>query len=48
MIEVFVILIINRGHEVRAGWGINNNIASQICICIAGPMYLAIKKKQTK
>ena len=47
MIEVFVILIINHGEEVRAGWGINNNIASQICICIAGPMYLAIKKKQT-
>ena len=45
VIEVFAIRFMNGGAPVRTGWGINNNIAGQLCICLAGPMYLAIKKK---
>ena len=44
-IEVFAIRALNNGGPVRTGWGINNNVAGQLCICLAGPMYLAIKKK---
>ena len=45
VIEVLVIRIINGGETVRTGWGISNNIAGQLCMCLAGPVYLAIKKK---
>lgn len=45
VIEVFVIRFTNGGAPVRTGWGINNNIAGQLCICLAGPIYLALKKK---
>lgn len=44
-VEVFVLRTLSGGSRVRTGWGINNNIAGQLCICIAGPMYLAIKNK---
>ena len=45
VIEVFVIRFTNGGAAIRTGWGINNNIAGQLCICLAGPIYLALKKK---
>lgn len=43
--EVFILRGLSGGTRVRTGWGINNNIAAQMCMCLAGPMYLAIKKK---
>ena len=44
-IEVFASLILTGGSKVQTGWGIDNNVAGQLCICISAPMYLAIKKK---
>ena len=31
--------------EMYTGWGMRNNIAGQIALCAAAPMYLALKKK---
>lgn len=33
-------------NQMFTGWGMRNNIASQICLCIASPFYLAIKSKK--
>jgi len=45
VLEVFVLRMMNNGEHIRTGWGVNNNVAGQLCICLAGPIYLAIKKK---
>ena len=43
--EVIVIQILNKGKGVQTGWGCNNNVAGQLCMCIAAPVYFAIRKK---
>lgn len=53
--EVFFIVIkIKTGYEeymswhdqIFTGWGMRNNIAGQIVLCVAAPVYLAIKNKK--
>ena len=44
-IEIIVIQILNKGEGVQTGWGCNNNIAGQLCMCIAAPLCMALKKK---
>ena len=47
----FIVLKIKSGHteyiswynQMYTGWGMRNNIAGQIVLCIAGPIYLAYK-----
>ena len=43
--EVIAMQIVNLGEGVQTGWGCNNNIAGQLCMCIGAPIYLALKKK---
>ena len=53
--EVFYMYIVTKtgsdafisylGH-MYTGWGMRNNIAAQICLCIAAPVYLAFKNKK--
>lgn len=45
-LEVFYIILFHRGDEVTTGWGIRNNIAGQMCLCICAPLYLAMKSKK--
>ena len=45
VVEVFTLKIINQGGAIRTGWGVNNNVAGQLCLCLGGPIYLAIKNK---
>ena len=33
-------------NSIYTGWGIRNNIAFVMCICVAAPLYLAIKSKK--
>lgn len=47
VIEVIVSLILTNGKTVRTGWGIGNNIAEQMCMCVCAPLYLAIKKRKS-
>ena len=50
----FIVLKIKAGHteyistqdQIFTGWGMRNNIAGQIVICMAGPIYLAYKSSK--
>lgn len=46
-IEVIVTEIIDHGTWIKLGWGIDNNVAGQLCMCLAAPIYLAFIKKPT-
>ena len=43
--EIIFSLVTRPDMAVQTGWGIRNNIAAQLAICMSAPLYLAIKKK---
>ena len=45
-LEVLYIIVIKRSDDITTGWGIRNNIAGQMCLCVCAPIYLAITSKK--
>ena len=44
--EVLYAAIFRTSERIATGWGVRNNMAAQMCMCLAGPIYLAIKSKK--
>lgn len=43
--EVIYSLIVSKWYDTRTGWGLSNNVAAQLCLCVCAPFYLAAKKR---